>query len=166
MVIGTITGTINGAVVGAEDVKEEGMTCKSKIINDNLVCMETVEYSPEISTLHMNGETTYRKKVIIKREYKKSGTLEALGDCKLSFTFKYDKKSFVRCEPEVIKKSKKGAYYLKFLTEILPEEKVSTGSVKYNLYQKNILESYDYILDGHIDVFCSYMGDLGINSNV
>ena len=63
------------------------------------------------------------------------------------------------------RKNKKN-YYLKPLMEIFSEEKISTGSVKYNLYQKNILESYDYIADGHIDVFCSSVGDIGINSNI
>lgn len=145
--------------------KEEGISCRSKPVNDNIVCFETIDYSPEKSIKHTSGKITYRKKIIVKREYKKTDSLEVLADCTVVFTFKYDKKSYVKCEFTMPGKNK-GEYYLKPLVEILPEKTISTGSIKYNLYQKNILGVYDYILDAHIDIFCSSMGDLGINSSM
>lgn len=144
---------------------EEGTICKSKSFNNNISCFETIMYSPEISTFHQDGTTTYKKKVTVKREYKRADTMEVLTNCTVELTFKYDKDSFVTCKCSMIEKNKKN-YYLKPLMEIFSEEKISTGSVKYNLYQKNILESYDYIADGHVDVLCSSVGDIGINSNV
>ena len=160
-----ISGSNFVMVSAANNNCEEGTICKSKSFSNNIVCFETITYSPEISTFHQDGTTTYRKKVIIKREYKRADSLEVLTSCTVALTFKYDKDSFVTCKCSMIEKNKNN-YYLKPLMEIFSEEKISTGSVKYNLYQKNILESYDYIADGHIDVFCSSVGDLGINSNI
>ena len=165
LMLSVIISGSNFIMVGATTNScEEGMTCKSKSFNNNIVCFETIMYSPEISTFHQDGTTTYKKKVTIKREYKRADTMEILTDCTVGLTFKYDKDSSVTCKCSMLEKNKKN-YYLKPLMEIFSEEKISTGSVKYTLYQKNILESYDYIADGHIDVFCSSVGDIGINSN-
>ena len=166
LALGVIISGSNSVMAGATTNNcEEGTICKSKSFNNNIVCFETIMYSPEISTSHQDGTITYKKKVTVKREYKRADTMELLTDCTVGLTFKYDKDSFVTCKCSMIEKNKNN-YYLKPLMEIFSEEKISTGSVKYNLYEKNILESYEYIADGHIDVLCSSVGDIGINSNI
>ena len=166
LIFGVIICETNFVTVSAvKPVKEEGSVCRTKPFSNNITCFETIDYSPEISTKHASGKTTYRKKVTIKREYKRADSLEVLTDCIVAFTFKYDKDLSVKCETNMYESDKR-EYYLKPLVEVFPEKTIFTGSVKYNLYQKNILGVYDYIADGHIDIFCSSQGDLGINSNV
>lgn len=160
--------TSEDEVVASFNTVEEGKICKAKPVKSNMICFETIEYSPEIKTYHQNKEITYRKNVTIKREFKKANqnkSLEQIANCETKLTFTYDKNSFVECTYKTPEKNK-GDYFLKPLIEILPEDDVATISIKYTLYEKKLLEVYDYIFDGHIDLFCSEQGDIGVNSDI
>ena len=142
---------------------------------DKYISIESFDCNPETEHILNNGEKVYKKNILVKKEFRKdnSETKENLDDIEavlyVDVTFTYDKNSFVKIDKRdkdiKIKKELKD-WKLRNSTEILPSDDVCIVSNKYVTYKKSSLGVGDYIMTGHIDLLCSKLGEIGINTEL
>ena len=162
-----------GSFVQATDVSDEicvdkeGILSHCKFLEDDIVCIEKYNYSPEIKRIKIHNLVVYRKKVDVNRKYIKiensKSKLIASGNFTVSFT--YDKKSSVKSEVKT-RGTVKGLGILKILSEKFRDDDLALVSTKYIVCQKGSLNEYKYWMDGHVDIGCTSDGELFINSDV
>ncbi len=148
-------------------VDKEGILSHCKFLEDDIVCVEKYNYSPEIKRIKIHNLVVYRKKIDVNRKYIKiensKNKLIASGNFTVSFT--YDKKSSVKSEAK-IRNTAKGLGVLKIFSEKFCDDNLALVSTKYIVSEKGSLSEYKYWMDGHCDIGCTSNGEIIINSDV
>ncbi len=142
---------------------------------DKYISIESFDCNPEEEHILDNGKKVYTKNILVKKEFRKDNaeSKEGLDNIEavlhVDVTFTYDKNSFVKIDKrdKDIKIEKKlKDWKLRNSTEILPSDEVCIVSNKYVTYKKSSLGVGDYIMTGHIDLLCSKLGEIGINTEL
>jgi hypothetical protein len=144
---------------------------RGRILGNDMQCIETFEYFPETEFLNSKSEKLYKKTLKITKEFNplEKSSYETAAQWETQLTFIYDKKSFVEVDDpgkNIEIQTSKDKWRVMDIKEVFPTDKICLVSIKSVLYKENLLESYDYIVDGHADVFCSAMGEIGVNTDL
>ena len=146
---------------------------RGRIFGNKILCTETFEYFTETETsINDNKEKFYKKMLEVTKEFstrKKHGGFKTLAQCKFQLAFTYDKKSFVKiedCAKDVSISIGNDDWSIMDVKEIFPDDKICLVSLKCVLYKEDVLGMHKYMMDGHIDVMCSIMGNIGINTDL
>ncbi len=145
---------------------------RGRVFGNNILSMETFEYFPEKEVLGKNEEKLYKKTVKVTKEFgtrKKDNNFKTVAKYEFQVVFTYDKKSFVKVEDaekdiDVYKSNSK--WSIMDVKEIFSDDKICLVSGRCSLYKEDALGFHTYMADGHADVFCSIMGQVGINADL
>lgn len=153
--------------------QSSGKISRGRIFGNKILCTETFECFPETEILSNNiKEKFYKKTLEVTKEFsarKKDGSFKKLSQCKFQVVFTYDKKTFVKvenCEKDIDISINNDKWSIMDVKEIFPDDKVCLVSLKCVLYKEDLLGVHEYMMDGHVDVMCSIMGNIGINTDL
>lgn len=148
-------------------VDKEGILSRCKSLEDDIVCVENYNYSPEIKRIKIHNLVVYKKKIDVSRKYikKEDSKSKFIASSDFTVSFTYDKKSSVKSEVK-IKNTTKGLGILKVLFEKFCDNGLELVSTKYIVSEKGSLSEYKYLMDGHCDIGCTSNGEILINSDV
>ncbi len=145
---------------------------RGRVFGNKILCMETFECFPETEVLKENNKKFYKKTLKVTKEFKipkEDHSFKTMAQYEFQIIFTYDKDNFVEIEnPEkdISFCKNKGNWKIMDVKEIFPEDKIWLVSVKCALYKEGLLGSHEYIMDDHVDSFCSVMGNIGINTGI
>ena len=146
-----------------KEVKEKG-----KLVSSKYLCNEKCTFHPETQHISDSGEKIYKKRVDVKRTIEEvSKENQPRANLSLNVIFTYDKKSFVKVEQDDFKNYERCKFWkLKNISEIRPDKSVCLVSDRYIIYKKGSIGVGSHLMEGHVDVMCSLMGDIGLNTNL
>lgn len=149
-----------------------GKTERGKSLLSDYLCLENLNFGPEIKHISKNKELYYTKNIVINKEISKiedNTSLSSGSKINLDITFTYDKESFVKINDlkNDIKISKSSDNWkIGDLTEVFPGKDSCLVSTTYSVIKKSITGLGDRVLDGHVDVMCSKYGDIGLDTEL
>ncbi len=153
-----------------ESVKSQKIL-RGKVFGGKSMCVETLEYFPEEKTNTDNGDI-YKKTISAKKEFqksKKNNAFKTEAEYTIKITFTYDKKTFVKIEnieKDIVSEKVNKKWEIVDLTEILPSKNTCLVSTKCLLYKSGTLNNKIYLNNSHLDIFCSILGEIGINTEL
>ena len=153
-----------------ESVKSQKIL-RGKAFDDNFMCVETFEYFPEEKIKTDEGDI-YKKIIKSKKEFqknKKNNVFKTEAEHKIKITFTYDKKTFVKIEnieEDIVSEKVNDKWEVIDLTEVLPSKNTCLISTKLLLYKSSVLGNKIYLGNSHLDIFCSTLGKIGINTEL
>ena len=164
-------GSADALTSGTTPSGLEKFVCK-KILENYILCTETVRSYTEEKIEKPQQPTIYKKKVKITKIFErknKDDSFKEVANCSYEITFTYDKKSFVKIEDpfrdiKVDCSDKK--WSVMSLAEIFPQDKMCLVSLTFVLYKENILNIKEHKSNTHFDITCSLDGVLCINTNI
>jgi len=143
---------------------------RGSMISSKYLCSEDISFGDENESVSDNGKKIYSKNISIKKDFKKiynNKDFEPKGDLDLNLTFTYDKKSYAHIQNSDLKSAKTSkSWKIRNLAEIHPDDETCLVSNRYAAYKKSAIGLGKYVLDGHIDVFCSKYGDIFVNTEL
>lgn len=169
---------ISVAAAGDENFTAVNTCCemdrvsRGRIFGNNIKSKETIESDAETQVTDAHGKTIYKRMVRASKEFyhqKKDGSSKLNAKYISYITFTYDKSGFVKImnPNEDIKCVKdKIKWNVSNVIEILPGDKVAVVSNTYGVYKETLLGTQKFLCDGHLDVFCSVNGEIGLNSDI
>ena len=154
-------------------LNESGITQKiscGKVFDDEILCIEDLKCGEEETLKNSSDEDLpYRKFLEYKREYRKldkdTNEYKTLAMCFAKIAFMYDKKGNIKVDMKnsdvkFINVNEK--WFLMNAKKILSGEHSKTLVFIFSLYKQNKIGDFVYKFGGHLDVFCTSNGELGI----
>lgn len=158
----------NNSGTGAKPTQTSVETfSRGRTFGNDILCVETFEYSPETEFLNANNVKFYKKTLKIVKEFRimKNHEYRSVAQWEHQFIFTYDKKTFVAAQEsdkDINIKTSSSKWSIMDVKEVFSEDKMCLVSVKSVLYKGDS----NYIVDGHADVFCTIMGNIGVNTDL
>lgn len=162
---------IVSGVAEAKPTCRERISCGKILSDGDIQVFETLECGEEKeSPINNSNVKLYNKTIDLTKQFKKrvkENVYDVKAEIRQKFTFTYDKEQNAEIYPEDISSETTITNWkISPLTQISIDDGICSVSNQYRVYDKNFVGNFQYMCDGHFEVFCDFNGEIGINSDV